>query len=266
MTIKQLLIWGAKQLTNSDSPNLDSELLLGLVLKKNKTFLFTYPEKSVTRIQTNSFQKLIRLRAQHWPIAYLTHSRNFFGLDFYVDKNVLIPRPWTEGLVAEAVGILKNRTGIKILDVGTGSGAIIVSLAHALGSRNQYFASDYSAKALPVAKKNAKKYSVKITFKKSDLLKNWKQEFDVITANLPYLEKETDPSTKREPKIALLSASKGLRHYQNLIHQLSAWRQHPKFLFLECEPRQARPLNILAKKLLPHTQVYITTDSSAAVK
>jgi release factor glutamine methyltransferase len=266
MTIKQLLIWGAKQLKNSDSPNLDSELLLSLVLKKDKAFLFTYPEKPLAKTQASAFKKLIKLRAKDWPIAYLTHTRNFFGLDFYVNENVLIPRPWTEGLVTEAVGTLKDRSGLKILDVGTGAGAIIVSLACALGKKNRYFASDYSAKALAIAKKNAKKQNVKITFIKSDLLKSIKHEFDIVTANLPYLERETNSSTMHEPKMALVSPRKGLKHYEDLLEQLSVWQKHPELLFLECEPKQELPLTILAKKFLPHTEVRITKDSSAVVK
>jgi release factor glutamine methyltransferase len=266
VTIKDALIWGAKQLKNSDSPHLDAELLLGLALKKDKAFLFTYPEKSVTQTQIRTYKTLIKKRAQHWPVAYLTHFRNFFGLDFYVNENVLIPRPWTEALVARAAATLTGRTGLKILDVGTGSGAIIISLARALGPKNRYFASDSSSKALAVAGKNAKKHHTKITFKKSDLLRSWPEEFDAVAANLPYLEKETDPSTRHEPKLALLSPHKGLKHYQDLLTQLSAWKKHPTVLFLECEPSQAQSLKSQAKKLLPQTQISITTDSSAAIQ
>lgn len=158
MTIKELLIWGTGQIKKtSDSPALDAELLLSFALKKDKAFLYTYPENILSVITINKFKKLINLRAKHWPVAYLRNSQEFFGLNFYVDKKVLIPHSWTEALVMEAVEALKGKSGLKILDVGTGSGAIILSVAKTLGTKNKYFAVDISTKALAVAKKNAKR-------------------------------------------------------------------------------------------------------------
>jgi len=266
MTIREALNWSLKKLSNSDSPSLDAELLLSFVLKKDKAFLFTYPEKILNSRQINLFKKLINLRAQNWPVAYLTHSRNFLRLNFFVNENVLIPRPWTEALVVKASEVLKNKSGLKILDVGTGSGAIIIGLAKLLGPKNKYFATDISAKALAVAKKNANSNKVKITFKKSDLLKSITQEFDVVTANLPYLEKKISVSTKHEPKLALISKNKGLKHYQDLVFQLDKWKRHPKFIFIECEPKQVKQLQNLFDKTLPETQVHIISDSSAVIK
>ncbi len=267
MTINEALNSAAAKLkTKSTSPFLDAEVLLSFVLKQTRAHLFTYPEKILTKTQEKSFTKLVKMRLDHWPVPYLTHSRDFFGLNFYVDKNVLIPRPWTEALVTEAVRTLKNKTGLKLLDVGTGSGAIIISLAKSLGNKNKYFAADISAMALAVAKKNAKLHQVKINFIKSNLINSIKQEFDVVTANLPYLAKETNLSTKHEPKLALISKNQGLKHYQDLFQQLSRWKQHPKFLFIECEPKQVKAMQLLRQKYLPLTELRITKDSSAILK
>lgn len=103
----------------------------------------------------------------------------------------------------------------------------------------------------------------KVTFARSDLLKNLDQEFDVVLANLPYLKKETNLSTMHEPKLALLSPDNGLKHNKNLITQLSGWQKHPEFLFMEAEPQQAKTLEAFAKKFLPHTQTRIIKDSTA---
>ncbi len=264
MTIQQALNTATKKLSKSStSPALDAEMLLAFCLKQTRTYILVHMDKNVTPTVAKRYNKLVNLRANGWPVAYLTGHREFFGLDLIVNKHVLIPRPWTEALVYDSIRTLQKYSGLNILDVGTGSGAIIIALAKTLGKKNKYFASDISQEALAVAKKNAKKFNVSITFKNSDLLEKWGKEFDVVTANLPYLVKETNISTKHEPKLALLSKNNGLEHYENLINQLSKWKKHPKFLFIESEPHQKNKLKQLIKKSLPKTYFKITSDSSA---
>jgi release factor glutamine methyltransferase len=126
-------------------------------------------------------------------------------------------------------------------------------LAKKLGAKNRYFASDISPAALKVAKKNAEHHKTHVLFKQSDILKAWKnQHFDIIIANLPYLDRETDASTKFEPKLALIADKKGLAVIEELFKTLpSTLRPHPSVLFLEIGHDQGEALKKLAKKYLP---------------
>ncbi|MDP3956562.1 MAG: HemK/PrmC family methyltransferase [bacterium] len=320
MTIDQALSQASKKLkrTKSASPHLDSEVLLSFVLKKPKEYLYSNPKKQLLRTKLRSFIRLINLRAKGWPAAYLTNNKEFYGFNFYVNKNVLVPRPETEGLVGLVLNqVSKPQPPLSILDIGTGSGNIIIALvklldtqvfasegtsdvpkrsnlltdreiasSHRSSQRQQYgfFASDISYKALAVAKKNAKKHKAKITFKKGSLLKPWKnQKFDIIIANLPYLAKEYDQSTKFEPKTALIAKKKGLALYEELFKQLvfisppfkkfstssaaesreskrgSRW---PEYIFLEIGHDQGSAIKKLAKKYLPDYKADISKDLS----
>jgi release factor glutamine methyltransferase len=258
MTIHDLIKIAAKKLTNSTSPTLDGEVLLSFVIKKPKEYLLANPKKSVDPKLEKIYLRLINKRLLGWPVAYLIKHKEFFGLDFYVDKNVLIPRPETEGLVELVLDSLKieNRK-LKILDIGTGSGCIIISIARniATNQSNQkykFFASDLSPRAIKIAKKNAKTHKVKVTFGDGNLLEPWGDEqFDCVVANLPYLARESDPSTKFEPKGALIAARKGLKLYEELFRQVSTLHSRPSSLFLEVGRDQGRLIKKLAKKYLP---------------
>ena len=166
------------------------------------------------------------------------------GLRFKVNKNVLVPRPETEALVERVVAsceLLVTGGKIKILDVGTGSGCIAVSLAKQVqGSRFkvQITASDLSPAALAVAKQNAKIHKAKVKFIKSDLLKNIKEDFDIIIANLPYGWKAWKNNTttatiglKFEPQGALFTEEKGLKLIRELLEQIAAKKNQPKLIY-----------------------------------
>ena len=281
MTIRQALNSATRILKRkSTSPSLDAEVLLAYVLKKPKTDIFVRMDNFVYKRDRQKFLALIKKRSQGWPVAYLTHEKEFFGLKFYVDKNVLIPRPETEGLVDLVLEKLKIvNYKLKILDIGTGSGCIIVSLAKSLrnaelvsasqprdpeiNSGFRYFASDISSAALKIARKNARRHKVKVNFKKSNLLSAWKnQRFDVIVANLPYLAKETDPSTKFEPKKALIAKNHGLGLIAKLLQQISTLSAPPSALFLEIGHDQGAKIKKLAAKWLPSFDTKIFRDMS----
>ena len=163
------------------------------------------------------------------------------------------------------------------MDVGTGSGCIIISLAKTLFAysrelENSYFASDISTSALTVAKKNARTHKIHISFKQSDLLTAWKgQKFDIIVANLPYLARETDPSTKFEPKKALFAKNKGLAIYEKFFRQISSLRgvrssdrttkqSQTLQVFVEIGHDQAAKIKKLATKFLPDYECQIFKD------
>lgn len=263
MTIHELINLATKKLSKvSTSPSLDGEVLLSHVLDKPKEYLLANPDKQINPKIEKQFKILLTRRATGWPVSYITKTKEFGKLQLYVDKNVLIPRPETEGLVELVLKMIDRNKPLRILDIGTGSGNIIISLAKLLPiASSLFFASDISPKALAVAKKNAKLHKAKITFKQGSLLKPWsKQRFDVIVANLPYLEKETDPSTRFEPKGALIAKKKGLGLFEEFFNQLYTLSPIPYTLFLEIGLTQGPAIKKLAKKFLPDFQTKIYKD------
>jgi len=216
MTIQQALLWAITKLSNSKSTSthLDAEVLLGFALKKSKNYLFAHPEKNITENQKNKFKKIINKRHKGVPVSYLSNHKEFYGLDFYIDRNVLVPRPETEQLIEETLRSAReqysaNKRKVVIADVGTGSGCIAIALAKYLPEVKIY-ATDISPQAILVAQRNARQHKVikKISFKQGDLLKPLsrslkKNPLDIISANLPYGTKEEYQNVKHEPRIAI---------------------------------------------------------------
>jgi release factor glutamine methyltransferase len=277
MTIQELIQIAIKKLKNSTpastrtSPELDGEVLLSFVLKKPKEYLFAHPKKQVNPKSEKAYLRLINNRLLGWPVAYLTKHKEFFGLDFYVDKNVLIPRPETEGLVELTIDKIKDLR-LKIKEKKTKDprhwhrlGMHYYFLAKKLSTlypkpSTRFYASDVSPQAIKVAKKNAKTHKTKVAFGVGNLLKPWGDEnFDVIVANLPYLAHESDISTRFEPKSALIAAKKGLKIYEELFKSLREVRSSdrttkqslPFAIFVEIGHDQGGMIKKLAKKFLP---------------
>ena len=234
--------------------------LLSFIEQKPIVVLLTHLEQRVTAYNFQKFRILEKRRLNNWPFAYLTGQKEFFGLNFQVNKNVLIPRPETELIVEEIIKEVINQPNITrfIIDLGTGSGAIIVSLAKNIKQTNiKFFASDISQSALRIAKKNAKGNSVnkRIKFFRGNLLKpvikNLKNKDLIITANLPYLTKaqiKKSPSISREPKLALDGGPGGLKYYEELFKQLRDISYRSLFLMIEIDPTQTTKIKSLAKK------------------
>ena len=215
MQIKELLQKNKNKLVSSELDN-----LLALALHKSKNYIYKHPDKILSRSSIQAFNKLLNKKLDNQPMAYLAGSKEFFGLKFLVNKNVLVPRPDSEVLVEQALEYLDKKNNLNILDIGTGSGCLITSVAKN-ASKHNFYASDISSPALKIAKTNARKNKVKINFIKSNLLKNINNiKFDVIIANLPYLtpEQMKEPSIKQEPKLALLAGKDGLDYYQKLLN------------------------------------------------
>lgn len=259
MTLKEL-----QQNTYSqniiDSTEVDS--ILSLVLHKNLEYLYKNPDKKINLGTQKKFAKLITLRLQHWPLAYLRKNKNFFGLNFIVNKNTLIPRPDSELLVEETIKYLKNSDqNNKVLDMGTGSGCLIISLAK--NARGEFFASDVKKNALKVAQLNARKHKVKINFILSNLfVKIPEQKFDLILANLPYLTKKqmSEASIQKEPSSALVSGTDGLQHYKKILQQVKNYLAEKYLILLEIDPQQSVAIKTLIKKYLPESQIDILQD------
>lgn len=247
----------------------DIELILAYVLKKSREFIIAHPEHKLTKLQITNSKLLIKKRLKGLPIAYITGHKEFYGLDFKVNKNVLIPRPETELMVDETLKITNGKT--IIADIGTGSGCIIITLA-GLIKNCKLFGMDISEKALAVAKQNAKVRNVykKIKFLKGDLLepilKNKKFVIGnsslVILANLPYLtptQIKNSPTIKYEPKSALTAGSDGLKYYRQLFKQIKMLR-NVSYALCEIDPNQTLKIKKLIKRELPETTIKIKKD------
>lgn len=225
-TIRDLLGWTTRyfQKHGLAAARLEAETLLAYVLKENRVFLYTNYDAPVNQQERQSYRQLIQRRARQEPLAYITGEKEFMSLAFTVTPEVLIPRPETELLVETAID-LTNGIGKHICDVGTGSGAIAVSLAHYLPLA-QITATDISAAALQLAQQNAARHGVSIDFIQSDLLLNLDPEvrFDLIVANLPYIATAEyqllEPEVRdNEPQQALVGGDDGLDVYRRLIPQ-----------------------------------------------
>lgn len=228
---------------------------------------------------------MIARRLAGEPIAYLTGRKEFYGLNFFIDKNVLIPRPETELMVEEALKrITRNAEFITLIDIGTGSGCIIISLAKRISdvgfqmSDFRLFAVDISKPTLAVAKKNAELHGTgnKIKFILGDLLKpvilNSKflsnNSKIIILANLPYLtplQIKSSPTVKYEPKKALDGGRDGLKYYKKLFRQVKQLiKSNAAAIYLLCEidPGQAQKIKRLAQNELPKNKLQIKKDLS----
>lgn len=269
MTIKESLIWATKKLKNL-SPALDAEILLAFTLKKPKEFLYAHSEKTLTTAQFLKFKKFIARRAKHEPIAYIIGHKYFYDLDFFVNKKVLIPRPETEILVENTI----NKNPTAIIDVGIGSGAIAVSLAHRLPNA-KIFATEISSAALKVAQKNISHHKVAVTLLCGNLLKPLLKKSKItnlksltIAANLPYLTtnqwKKTPPEIKKyEPRQALDGGTDGLKYYRELLQQLElliTGRRLSITSFFEIDPYQKKSITKLIKRCFPTAKIEIKKD------
>ncbi|MFH1661868.1 MAG: peptide chain release factor N(5)-glutamine methyltransferase [Candidatus Falkowbacteria bacterium] len=279
MTINKILKKYTHKLESENIPNpqIDAEILLSYILKKPCEFLLTHPEKKLSKLLIASYSLLVTQRLKNIPIAYITKTKSFYGLDFYVNKNVLIPRPETELIIEE---VLKTKTNATIIDVGTGSGCIIITLAKLLeNKKNKFFAIDISKKALSVARKNAKLNNVnkKIKFLHGNLLEpilknpkylkylNNPKNPIIITANLPYLTStqiKNSPSIQSEPKMALVAGNDGLKYYKIFFKQLNKLNNKNLDIKILCEidPSQTIKIKKLIKKELPKNKIQIKKD------
>lgn len=246
-TIKDLLEWTARYFAGKgiEAARLEAELLLAHALQKSRVSLYTDYDAPVGSAERAAFRGLIARRAQGEPLAYITGSREFMSLDFLVGSGVLIPRPETEILVEEAIKAAAAWESPRICDVGCGSGAIAVSLAHYLpGARVR--ALDISPQALEIARTNASRHQVEIEFFTSDLLGDLPPElaFDIIAANLPYVSAADYSRLNRsvaayEPALALKGGADGLDPYRALLPQAIPRLSPGGWLFMEIDPAQA---------------------------
>ncbi len=235
---------------NANNSRLEAELILANVLRYQRIKLHLNPDKGLSKAQLNKANLWLKKRLKGVPLAYLTRQKEFFGLNFYMTKSVLVPRPESEIMIEQALEICQNLTEpIKILDLGCGSGALGISLAKNLSKQYQLTLADISNKALKIAKTNARKQKVPANFVKTNLMDNLIQDFDIILVNLPYVDPKWGfiSQINYEPKQALYAADNGLFLIKKLIKQLV--KRDNFYLLLESDPSQQ---NEIANELKKH--------------
>jgi release factor glutamine methyltransferase len=250
-----------------DSPQLDAEVLLAHALDQDRAWLYAHPDYTLSLTQSRAYQSLLDRRARREPVAYLTGHKEFYALDFYVTPHVLIPRPETELLVDRAIQYIETlSTSATIADVGTGSGAIAVTLALHL-PQAQIIATDTSPAALVVARRNAARHGVasRVFPIQADLLAPLSQRLDLIVANPPYLNRDelctASPEVAYwEPRAALDGGPDGLAIIRRLLAMASHRLASGAALLVEIGASQGYGVLELACRHFPGASVEIVQD------
>lgn len=244
-TISELLNWAKAYLEHSESPLLDAKMLISYVLKVDKTYLYTWPEKAVSAHQEKQISALVKERQSGKPIAYIIGYQEFWSMPFKVTEHTLIPRADTETLVSTLLATLDNQS-YQVLELGTGTGAIACALAKER-NRWQITATDTSDKALEVANYNIQNLGLNhITLLQSDWFESIPlQRFDAIVSNPPYVE-EMSPylqgDIKFEPRLALVSGKDGLNDIKIITQQSTQYLKNGGMLLLEHGSEQAEAI------------------------
>lgn len=245
--IKDLLEWTTRFFTDKgiEQPRLEAEVLLARVLENDRVFLYAHYDQPVNAEEREKYRHFIQRRLKGEPVAYIAGYKEFMSLDFKVSPAVLIPRPETELLVEKVLELTVGQDNFRICDVGTGSGAIAVSLAVYCPTA-QIYAVDISAEALEIARENAFRHQARVQFVQGDLLVplQAEQAFDIIAANLPYISEEEfqtlEPGVRDyEPTGALLAAGDGLDIYRRLLPQAVSLLKDDGYLLFEIAPGQS---------------------------
>jgi len=270
-TVCDALAWATAVLSAAEVPSarLDAEVLLAHVLGWTRARLYAAPEQELTDAQREAFEATVERRRGHEPVPYIVGQREFYALDFVVDRRVLIPRPETELLVEhalESAGQLQSVPGLTLVDVGTGSGIVAVSLAVHLPHAVVY-ATDASAEALQVAALNAARHHVsdRVRFLHGHLLGPLSQPVHIIVANLPYISTWRVTSlassvVNYEPRLALDGGLDGLRLVDELLSQAGHWLRPGGVIWLEIGAFQGQRSLALARQYFPSAQAEVYQD------
>lgn len=257
-------------------PRLDAELILASVLKKDRAFLAAHPEEPLEPFQVAAANAKLLRRQKHEPLAYILGYKEFRGKNYKVTPDTLVPRPETEHLIDFVKSYYTSfpQAPKKLIDIGTGSGCIAISLALELPETTsvipQIYATDISSSALACAKSNAKTHkATSISLIISDLFAHpslKEQKFDLIIANLPYIDPEWDwlgQEIKYEPKTALFAKDSGLGIIKKLLREAKNHLEKDGLLVVECDLSQKSALKTEAKKLAPKNYIPIEVENYA---
>jgi release factor glutamine methyltransferase len=258
MNISQLLKETASGLGAEGlaTPGLDAEVLLAFSIEEERHFLYAHPAKEIPLLETERFRSLVARRMKREPVAYITGKKEFWSRSFEVTPDVLIPRPDTEILVEEILKLFdqKREQRLRILEIGTGSGAISVALASELNNVS-VTATDFSPKALAVAEKNAVNNNVgnKISFVCGDMFESVEGTFDIIVSNPPYIsECEFDLLDAEvrvyEPRRALVAGPEGTEFHRKLVRDGNRFLEKGGWLVMEMGAGQRSAVEKMLKE------------------
>jgi release factor glutamine methyltransferase len=255
-TIGSIVKWTGQYFSEKgvENPRLDAEVLLSHILGKDRLYLYTHFDRPLDQRELAAYRDCVKKRVMRQPVAYITGCREFMGLTFSVSPDVLIPRPDTEILVEAAIDRLRQLEAPVVADLGTGSGAIIISvLRHVTKARG--VAVDISAQALAVAEKNAEKLGVedRLTLRAGDLLAPLEGRlFDAILSNPPYIPLADiaglEPEVRNEPRLALDGGPDGLTFYRRIMTEGPAYLQQGGFIAVEIGIGQSEAVAELARQ------------------
>ncbi len=257
MNINSAIIQGAKILRSKfiSTPQLDSEILMAKTIHKNREYILLNSKKNLNKYDLNNFNKLIQKRLIGYPVAYLTKRKFFWNSEFYVSRDTLIPRPDTELIVQNVLRLTKQKNKINILDIGVGTGCIILSI---LKERKNFFGTgiDVSKRCLNISKKNAinLKLLPRLKLYKSNVDKFNLGKYDIIVSNPPYIKKGNlkylDKSVaKFEPKLALDGGLDGLSEIRKVIKKSSELvKKNGKFILEIGFDQKNKVINLLKKE------------------
>ena len=238
MQIYDAIKYGTQKLDSLNSKRIDSEILLCTILKCNRSRLYAYPDKVLSKTNIKKFEELINKRSKGYPIAYITKQKEFWSHKLYINENILIPRPETELLVEKSLELISTYPLNKILELGTGSGAIAIALASE-NSAIDIEATDIKDDAIKIARNNADLYKINnIKFITSDWFSTIKKnDYDLIVSNPPYIA-SNDPNLRNhdikfEPESALVSGNDGLDDLQKIIQESGNYLKNHGWLIVE---------------------------------
>lgn len=243
--------------SNIEDSNTKISILLQYLLSMSKTEIMLHENMELDETQKEEIFKRVEEIIAGKPIQYITHHQEFMGLDFYVDENVLIPQPDTEILVEETIHMINRKNeNIRILDLCTGSGAIAISIENYARDRNiiKIYASDISAEALEIARKNAilNNEETNIRFIKSNMFENINDKFDIIVSNPPYIETQTianlSKEVQNEPHIALDGGADGLDFYRIIAKEAKKHLNRNGWILLEIGYNQKESVSNLLQE------------------
>ncbi len=274
-SIEQLINDGIKLLKERDfnNPSLDIQLILMYLLNKDKIYLYTHKDELLSEEIIKIYYEMLEKRNTGYPLQYMLNCQEFMGLELYVEEGVLVPRADTETLVEKIINItksdrFKDRKNINILDIGTGSGAIAVSLAYYVKNA-QVTAVDISDTAIKVANINKEKFTLEnLRIIKADLFDNLdflSSHFDIIVSNPPYIEsKEIDKLqievAKYEPRLALDGGDSGLLYYEKIKEIANDLICENGILSVEIGHNQAQSVSTLFREIKSVKNIEVDKD------
>jgi len=265
VTLKQALSRARETLIagNIEDASLESELLLRHTLNISRVQLYQDLNRELSSKQEETFWNLIKRRLAHEPTAYIIEHREFYGVDFYVNTSVLIPRLESELLVEKALSLAQSHNMSTVADIGTGCGAIAISLALNL-PQTKIYATDISASALEVALINCQKHGVanRIHLLQGYMLDPLPEPVDLIVANLPYVNYLEIDTGGFEPILALNGGANGLEKIRQLCRQLNGKLCPTGYLLLEIGQGQCRAAITLLRSLFPSDKIEVELDLS----